>query len=247
MLRRPEPEWMDDDQVDPVMLRRSLRFIRRVNSWLGYTRATLGHLERFSQSWRRGQTIHLIDLATGSADVPRAILRWADRRGWDIRIVAVDRHPVTAEIAAEGPFDPRLRIVRADVLDMPFEEGSFDYAISSMFLHHLDDTAAIRMIATMDRLSRRGIIIADLLRGRRAYAWISLFTLLTTRTIRHDGRGSVAQAFNRAEINALRDRAGIAYARYRAHFGHRFVLSGEKDAAAIACSDRTNRPARFSP
>ena len=67
--RQREPEWMDDDQVDPDQLRRSLAFIRRVNQMLGYTRATIAHLEQFSQTWKPGETIRLIDFATGSADI----------------------------------------------------------------------------------------------------------------------------------------------------------------------------------
>src|SRR3954447_2573847 len=93
--RQREPEWMDAPDADPRELERSLRFIRRVNRLLGYTRATLWHLERFSRTWKSGQRITLIDFATGSADIPRAILKWAQRRGFDVRIVGVDLHGAT--------------------------------------------------------------------------------------------------------------------------------------------------------
>lgn len=219
---------MDAPGVDPAMLARSLRFIRRVNSLLGYTRATLWHLKRFSRAWKPGQTIRIIDLATGSADIPRAILRWAEARGFDVRIVGMDLHPVTARMAAHGATDPRLTIVRGDVLDLPFETGSFDYALTAMFLHHLDDDDVVRVLRSMDRVARRGIIAADLLRNWRAYAWITLFTLPAGPMLRHDARVSVAQAFTQREILALRDVAGIPYARYFRHFGHRFALAGEK-------------------
>ena len=43
-----------------------------------------------------------------------------------------------------------------------------------------------------------------------------------------DARVSVAQAFNEAEITRLRDQAGLSFAGYSEHFGHRFVLAGEK-------------------
>ena len=226
--RQRKPEWMDEDSVDPRLLQKSLRFIRRINTLLGYTRATLQHLERFSRNWPRGSKIRLIDLATGSADVPRAILRWADRRGLDIHIVGVDRHAVTAQTAAEGSADHRLNIIQADVFDLPFEPGSFDYAMTSMFLHHLDDDSVVRVIETMNRLASRGIIIADLIRNRRAYAWASLFTCGSNAMVRHDARVSVGQSFNRQEVLELRNRAGVQFMEYYRHFGHRFVLAGEK-------------------
>ena len=226
---------MDAPGADPELLRRSLAFIRRVNRLLGYTRATVGHLERFSRGWRAGQTIRIVDVATGSGDIPRAILRWARRRGIDVRVVGVDLHATTvaAAAAADGDADgcrERPRIVRADALDLPFADGSFDYAITNMFLHHLSDDQAVTVLKDMARVASRGIIAADLLRHRRAYAWITLFTLWANPMVRHDARVSVAQAFSEAEVLALRDRAGLGFASLHRHFGHRFVLAGEKGA-----------------
>ena len=227
--RRRDEEWMDRSDVDPAELLRSLVYIRRVNTWLRYTRATIGHLARFSRGWMRGEPIHIVDFATGSADVPRATLRWAGRHGHDVRVVGIDLHPLTARAALDGqPREPRLSIVRADALRAPFADGSFDYALCSMFLHHLSDDDAVRVLREMDRVARRGIIAADLLRTRRAYAWISLFTLLARPMIKHDARVSVAQAFSAAEVEGIGRAAGVDYARYHAHFAHRFALAGER-------------------
>jgi ubiquinone/menaquinone biosynthesis C-methylase UbiE len=226
--RRRQAEWMDEDRADPEELLQSLRFIRRVNSLLGYTRAILHHLEQFARTWKPGDRIDIIDLATGSADIPRAILAWADRRGFDVHIVAVDRHPVTIHAAAAGGSDPRLRIVQADVFALPFADGMFDYAMTAMFMHHLDGAQIIRLLKVMDRLSRRGILAADLLRHRRAYLWIRLLTLLSTPMVRHDAAASVAQALTKSEVLSIRERAGVGYARYARHFAHRFVLAGQK-------------------
>jgi SAM-dependent methyltransferase len=227
--RRRQAEWMDEPHADPDQLRRSLAFIRRVNTLLGYTRATLHHLDRFSRTWNPGERIRIIDLATGSADIPLAILRWADRKRFDIEIVGVDRHPVTAAAAATASRDPRLHIVQADVFDLPFEPRSFDYALTAMFLHHLDDDQVVTVLRTMDTLARRGLIVADLLRRYRAYAWITLLTALANPIVRHDAKVSVAQSFSKQEVLRLRDRAAINYVRYDEHFGHRFVLAGQKD------------------
>src|SRR5688500_13198461 len=227
--RRREAEWMDRDDVDPRELRRSLSFIRRVNTLLGYTRATISHLERFSRRWKPGERIDIVDLATGSGDVPRAVLRWARRCGYDVRIVGVDRHAETVAAAREADEgDARITIVRGDALDVPLADGSFDYALCSMFLHHLSDDEAVTVLSEMGRLSRRGLIAADLLRHRRAYAWVRALTLFSNPIVRHDAAVSVAQAFTREELLVLRERAGLGFAHYYRHFGHRFVLAGEK-------------------
>src|SRR5438067_13824139 len=97
-FRQRQHEWMDEPDVDPGELRRSLAFIRRINQLLGYTQATLKHLEEFSRNWTPGQRIDILDIATGSADIPRAILKWADRKRFNVRIAAVDRHPSIIEM-----------------------------------------------------------------------------------------------------------------------------------------------------
>jgi len=220
-------EWMDEPNADPRLLRKSLVFIQRVNHWLGYTRATIDHLEEFSHGWTRGQTIRLLDVATGSADVPRAILKWADHHGFDVQIVGVDLHATTAHQAADAR-DPRLTIMRANAMELPFADQSFDYALTSMFLHHLDEPQIVRVLREMDRVSRRGILAADLLRDPMAVFWIKLFTLFANPMVRHDAIVSVQQALRREEIEALAREAGVDYARYHRHFGHRFVLAGER-------------------
>ena len=223
---------MDDPAADAGDLCRSLAYIRRVNRLLGYTRATLGHFDRFSRGWQPGRTVRILDVATGSADLPRALLGWAARKGFDVRVVALDLHATTLRIARGesriGIGDRRLCFVQADALRLPFDDGAFDYATTSMFLHHLDDGAAVAALREMARVARRGVIAADCLRNRRAYAWITLFTLFSGAMVRHDARASVAQSFTREEVLRLRDAAGLDFATCHRHFGHRWVLAGER-------------------
>lgn len=224
-------ELIDEDAADPVELRRALAFIRRINRALGYARSIVRAFDGFSRSWKRGERIDVVDLATGSADIPRALLRWSRERGFDLRVTAVDRHPVTVAEARAGGEDERLTIVQGDVFDLPFAPASFDYAMCAMFLHHLSEEQIVQVLGTMDRLARRGILAADVVRRRRAYAWISLFTLAAPPMVKHDARVSVAQCLSSDEMIALRDRAGVGYADYRTCFGHRFVMAGEKPPA----------------
>lgn len=229
--RRRCSEWMDQPAADPDQLRQCLRFIRRVNSLLGYTRATLSHLKRFSTTWTPGERITLVDFATGSGDIPRALVHWGQSQGFDMRAVGLDRHPLTARVAAGDTSEAgRFEVVQCDVLSPPFADGSFDYALTGMFLHHLNEDQVVRVLREMNRVARRGVIVADLLRHRRAYLWIKLLTTASSPMARHDAVASVAQAFTRPEILSLGREAGLNYVTYHRHFGHRFILSGQKTA-----------------
>jgi 2-polyprenyl-3-methyl-5-hydroxy-6-metoxy-1,4-benzoquinol methylase len=232
-LRQREDEWMDAPDADPVVLLRSLWFIRTVNRLLGYTRATLQHLEKMTPDWEKGQEIHILDVATGSGDIPLAILRWADRRGLRVRITAIDLHHQTLLAAQRFCNQSDVKFVRADATRLPFGNRSFDFVLTSMFLHHLDESVALDVLRELDRVADRGVIAADLLRTPRAYFWITLFTLLANPMVRHDARVSVAGAFSEAELLLLRDRAGLGYLQPSRHFGHRLVLAGLKQCREL--------------
>ena len=222
-LRHRVDEWMDAPDADPQQLRLSLRYLRRINTLLRYNAAVLGHFKRFSRSWRPGERVTLLDVATGSADLPRAVRAWGERHGFDIAPVGLDRHAMTAKSAADS-----VAVVRADALALPFADASVDYVTCGLFLHHLDEDAAVAALREMGRVARRGVVVADLLRRRRAYAWITLLSLFANPMVRHDARASVAGAFDETEARRLRERAGLDFTTYREHFAHRFTLAGEK-------------------
>jgi ubiquinone/menaquinone biosynthesis C-methylase UbiE len=224
--RRRVAEWMDAPDADPIELRRSLDFIRRINNALGYTKTSITYLKKFSRTWQPGQHIRILDVATGSADIPRAALTWGKSAGFDLRLTGIDFHPKTIRIAAEET--PGMKLVQANALSLPFADASFDYVMTALFLHHLSDEETIAVLKEMNRVAARGVIVCDLLRNRRAYAWISLFTLFSIPMVKHDGRASVAHAFTKNEILKLAAAAGLDYATYHRHFGHRFVIVGER-------------------
>ncbi len=226
--RQCQPEWMDDPNADPEQLRKALQFIRRINTLLGYTRTALRYLDQFSRRWEKERTYQLIDLATGSADLPVAMLDWADRTGHRIKVIGIDLHEATISTARRRVNDDRLTLIRADALNLPLADGGVDYAFTSLFLHHLSDADVVRAMQEMSRVASRGIFVADLLRKQRAYGWIKLLSCFANPIVRHDAPASVAQSFTKAEILHLRDRAGLSFTRYATNFGHRFVLTGEK-------------------
>jgi ubiquinone/menaquinone biosynthesis C-methylase UbiE len=226
--RRRSHELMDDPDIDPKLLQRSLGYLRKINKLLGYTRQLLDRLDGYSQNWNRDQTVRIVDIGTGSADMPIAVLKWADERGWKIHCTGVDLHAKTAKAARDASADPRLTIVRGNALDLPFHDNAFDYAITSTFLHHLDTDDVVKVIAGMSRIARRGVVIADLVRSYQAYAGIKLATCLANPVVRHDGPASIGQAFTKAEVLAMRDRAGLTYTHYEQYFYNRFILAGEK-------------------
>lgn len=236
MRRRHTPELMDDPAVDPGELRRALRYIRAVNRRLGGRAALLSHLRRWSAAWPRHEPVTLLDIATGSADLPLAAVKWARGAGLRLKVTATDIHAGTLDAARElTAGDPDIEIVEADAFTLRerFGDGSFDYVHAGLFLHHLEnDVRVMTMLAIMDGLARRGLIWNDLMRSRLGLAAIHLMTLGQPEMVRHDARVSVAAGFTGGEVRDFAGRVGLGYTRYRGSIlTHRFTLAGERPGA----------------
>ncbi len=127
------------------------------------------------------ERISVLDVGTGSADIPAALLRWAKRRGRDVRGRARRKSEGAPVRARGGPREssPPAREGRATAL--PFAASSFDCVLSSLTFHHFDEATAASAFAEMHRVARRGVIVNDLRRGYLPAALIWLVTRLALR------------------------------------------------------------------
>jgi hypothetical protein len=236
---RQGPERMDDPKVPRGELATALRFIRFVNRRLGGERALLDHLRTWSRRWPKDRPVTLLDVATGSADLPIAAVRWARRAGFDLRVTGIDLHPTTLDLAREhlamnSDVAAWIQLRQVDALRLmdDFAPRSFDYVHAGLFLHHLGDVEGLTVLSIMHKLARAGIVWNDLARSRLALAATRLITLPTPSIVRHDAIVSVRAGFSREEVEDMARRLGLGYARYRLDFGaQRFTLAGEKPGA----------------
>lgn len=236
---RPGPERMDDPHATQEELDDALRWIRRVNRRLGGTRALLRHLQRWSARWPTNRPVTLLDVGTGSADIPVAAVRWARRAGFDLRVTAIDVHPVTLELAREHIARHRdvtdaitLELTDARRLGDRYPARSFDYVHAGMFLHHLADIEVLTVLAIMDKLAARGLVWNDLLRSRLALTAVHIFAVPAPAIVRIDAAASVRAAFTVSEVTDIARRLDLGYAQVYASFtAQRFTLAGEKRGA----------------
>lgn len=232
--RRLVPELMDDPDVDAGELDRSLKFIRQINHRLGGTSAALTHLSRWAGHWPREQTMRILDIGTGSADIPLAIARWAEKQGLRVDITGVDVHEKTINAARRFVGDhPNVQLVQADALKLMdhFAVGEFHYAHAGLFLHHLEDIEVLTTLRIMDRLTTHGLIWNDLIRGFLAKLGVRMVTLPgmgIPAMAKHDARVSVDAGFTREEVMEFASRAGLPRPAYRRHSFHRFTLTSTK-------------------
>ena len=77
--------------------------------------------------------------------------------------------------------------------------------ICSQVLHHFFDADAQQVLAELNRVARRRVIVSDLHRSRIAAAgiWIASFVLAFHPVSRHDGVVSVMRGFRADELRGL--------------------------------------------
>jgi 2-polyprenyl-3-methyl-5-hydroxy-6-metoxy-1,4-benzoquinol methylase len=220
-------ERMDAPDADARLLDTSLADLRAVNRWLGGRGAALSTFRRLLAPLPPARYT-LLDIATGSADLPRALVRWSRATPTPLSVRATDLHPHTLEAARLACADfPEIEVERADALALPYAEGAFDFAFCSTALHHFDDEDAVQVLREMARVSRRAVVVSDLARSRQALLGAELLAATVWRRhpiTRHDGPLSVRRAYTVDEVRELAARAGLTGARVSARPLFRLLL-----------------------
>ena len=221
-------EWLDAETLDRAALDMNLRDIRRINALLGWTGfATREIVATMRREPDRVWT--LLDVASGSADIPIAIARAAAKAGLSLRVTATDRSPQICAIAQERSHGMgNVRVEAQDALALPYGAGSFDIALCTLALHHFEPDAAQALLASLARVGHR-VFVYDVVRSPLAYAgFVTLASLARMHPMtRHDGAASVRRAYSLAEARALAEAAGLRHIQARVRFPYRLALTAD--------------------
>ncbi len=218
--RATAEELLDQPGLDARELAANLRDIQRVNRFFGGTRTVLRYLPALMADPPTDRPVTVLDLATGAADIPRAVVRWGRQHGLTLRVTASDFSDAILNVATEQIDDyPEITLARCDARAVPFPDASFDIVLCSLALHHFAPLDAVLVLREMDRLTGHGFILNDLVRSRRGYLATWLASRLTTRNrlTRHDAPLSIRRAYTPTELQTLLAEAGIEDATIRRH------------------------------
>ena len=186
---------------------------------------------RFVNSQSHSRPIRVLDLATGSGDVPIDLWQRAKRAGMEIDISACDISPLAIETAkaAAKKRNANVRFFIADVLSDPISER-FDIVTCSLFFHHLDEPELISILQKMRDLADSIVLANDLSRGRLNFVlvWLASHLFSRSRIVHVDGALSIRGAFTPVELSALAERAGLNGATVKPRFPCRMLLSWRK-------------------
>lgn len=226
--RRLDPEWMDRAGNTPSELSGALDDIHAVNRLLRGSRILVDAVRPFLLARTDGLPLSVLDVGTGGADIPIDLVREARRLNRQVRIVAVDRDPVTLDYARGKTAATReIEIIAADAFALPFAAGSFDLVTASMFLHHFAHDDAVRLLVEFRRIARAAVVVNDLERHVVPWAMIGIVARITRRhpMFVHDAPLSVLRGFTRDELLAAAREAGGGDAAVVKRIPYRLLLT----------------------
>ncbi len=221
------PELMDDPGLSREVHFRALAGLSRLNDWSGSVRIIWRAIRSLNRDGNPA-SLSILDLATGAGDIPIGLWHRARRSGMTVEIDACDISPVALEYARSRSREQGagIRFFECDALTF---DGvmEYDVVISSLFLHHLTEDQATKLLRVMSAAARRMVLVNDLVRSSAGYALARAATrILTNSHVVHiDGPRSVESAFTSREALGLAQRAGLIGAGVVQEWPCRFLLT----------------------
>ncbi|MBL8746139.1 MAG: methyltransferase domain-containing protein [Phycisphaerae bacterium] len=232
MPRTRVAERMDSPEIDPGAHQAALQGLARLNRLSGSARILWPALRDMAR--RAGRAVTVLDVATGSGDIPVRLARRARACALDIEWHACDvsERAITHAVARAAREGVRLtgHVTDATRDRLP---GRFDAVTCSLFLHHLDEPEVVRALKAMADAAGRLLLVSDLRRTRAGLMLARIVPrLVTTSSIVHfDAAASVRAAYQPRELAALADRAGLAGSTLRHAWPERMLLTWTRQTA----------------
>ena len=224
-------ELLDRPDVAPAEVRKIMETLEKANRHLGGHQLMVESVRQLLGS-RRPALLRVLDLGTGLADVPRALVAWARRIGQPITVTAVDRNQKILDLAhAACRAWPEINLERHDLRALPYAPNSFDLVLCSLALHHFSAADTAGILRRMRELARHGYIASDLRRNRLAIATTRLVALvpLNSQAFRQDAVQSCRAAFTVQELRTIAQQAELENFKItRNHWFFRMTLEGRK-------------------
>ena len=229
MLRRVEPEWLDELPADDPRAVRSRADLRRINALMGNARIVAGEIRAGEiRALHPGGVRTIAEIGAGDGHFAA---RLAMALGGAARMTLVDQQQMCAvPIAAT--------CVRADVFDWLEHAGDYDVIVANLFLHHFERerlAMLLRLVAGRTRL----FVACEPRRSGMALAGSRLLGLIGCNDVtRHDAVASVRAGFGDGELSALWPKGGAwtLSEEARAPFSHCFVA---RRAASVSYTHLT--------
>lgn len=200
MLRRVEPELLDELPAAAPDAIASRRDLQRVNWWMGNA-DMMSRMLAGSGTPRR-----VIELGAGDGTLLLRLAAQWPARGPKITALLVDRQNLVSDQTRRA-FDAlgwEVEPVQADIFDWLAQPGPLaDWLLANLFLHHFQ-TDQLRSLLRLAAAKTTRFVACEPRRAPLPLAATRLLRLIGCNAVtRHDARVSVCAGFAGSELSAL--------------------------------------------
>ncbi|MHA3018964.1 class I SAM-dependent methyltransferase [Mycobacterium sp. BMJ-28] len=206
MLQTDRPEYLDRDDVDPLVK-------RSVVAALDWTGRVFGNHEQFARTVldevAEVADPSILELGAGHGALSATLLDWHP----SARVTVTDIEPesVTAISAGALGSHPRAEVRSMDATAIDARDGEFALAVFALSFHHLPPSLASKVLAEGTRVADK-LLIIDLPRPPSPLHLLRLATMLPLAPFIpfvHDGVISSLRCYSPSAMRALAAHAGV--------------------------------------
>ncbi len=203
--RSYQPERIDTGDYTAEEYDQFLVDIRLVNRFAGDNWALRASLFRDLKQ-EKTTSFSVLDVGAGSGELLRTCAAFARKTNRDSRLTGLELSERSSKaIREESTRFGEIDAVRADALELPFCENSFDYVICSLFTHHFHEKDVIKILKEISRVARKKVFVIDLHRHPFASILYKLFCAVFVKGIlvKTDGALSIKRGFKPHELKGI--------------------------------------------
>lgn len=205
-MRATESENLDDPCCDQTLAAGSYRFMELINTYAGGI-AVARHFiaEKIRGHGAGSPALRILDIGSGSCDIPLAINQWAGKRGIRLQFTCLETSGHAINIARKKlslAGDPDVRVLQEDIFKHQPAEP-YDHAMASMCFHHFSNEEILDVMKRLRLFVRGSVLINDLRRAPAALFCAYLLTSGLSSGIRHDAMLSIRRGFKVGELQSL--------------------------------------------
>jgi 2-polyprenyl-3-methyl-5-hydroxy-6-metoxy-1,4-benzoquinol methylase len=212
-IRSSQIEIMDDLDINGEVVPETLKELKTINKLLGGNQITINGIKNLlSNNHYTGREIRIADMGCGGGDILKLVAKWAKRSGLKVALTGVDANPNIVDYARENSRGyNNIEYLTENVFESNQTQEKYDIILSTLFLHHFDDSESASLLSAWKNQSRLGVVINDLHRHPLAYHSIKHLTRAFSKSymVQNDGPLSVLRAFTKEELVRILKMAGI--------------------------------------
>ena len=204
-VRSDQKEILDDWQGDSHELECVLKDINRVNRILGGNSITINAVIGLIQEHPK-ESYTILDMGCAEGNMLRSLAIAARKQHLNLNLIGVDLNRDALTIAKKASIDfPEIVYHEKDILSADFSDFSCDIVITTLTMHHFQNSEILNFAQQFTLLASIGVVINDLHRSALAYYLFKGFSLIfiKTKVAKIDGLTSIRRGFLKSELLTL--------------------------------------------